>query len=93
MFAAGSRYQGLPEGTHVDREGRPIVYVLLRPIPSPPPDREQEVQQGDRLDLLAAAAYDDPEQYWRICDANRAFDPDDLVPQPGRRLTIPLQVR
>jgi hypothetical protein len=67
--------------------------VLLREIPTPPDDRVHQVQQGDRLDVLAYAYFGDPAQSWRICDANRAFDPDELVADPGRRLVIPLQVR
>ena len=40
---------------------------------------------GDRLDLITARTLGDPEQFWRICDANDALDPDDLA-EPGRRL-------
>ena len=28
---------------------------------------------GDRLDLISYRFYRDPEQFWRICDANRAL--------------------
>ena len=30
------------------------------------------------------------EQYWRICDANDAMDPFELLEQPGRVLSVPL---
>jgi nucleoid-associated protein YgaU len=49
------------------------------------------VAQGDRLDTLSAAAYGDPELFWRIADANEAFDPDELTQAVGRvlRITLP----
>jgi hypothetical protein len=50
------------------------------------------VTQGDRLDRVAADAFGDPEQSWRICDANAALDPDELVSEVGRRLVIPQPV-
>ena len=46
------------------------------------------VAQGDRLDLIAYRFYQDPEQFWRICDANRALDPDELEAEVGRQLAI-----
>ena len=32
----------------------------------------------------------DPEQFWRVCDANRAMRPDELTETIGRRLRITL---
>lgn len=92
MFARTSRYEGVPEAVHDDATGRPVRYKLLRIIPNPPPGDLHAVTQGDRLDRVAAGAYGDPEQSWRICDANLAFDPDDLVREIGRRLVIPQAV-
>jgi hypothetical protein len=89
VFARGSRYEGIPEAVHDDGKGRPVRYKLLRPLPDPPPAATHAVAQGDRLDRLAADAFGDPEQSWRICDANRAFDPDDLVRETGRRIVVP----
>jgi nucleoid-associated protein YgaU len=89
MLAKNSRYANVPTAIHVDAEGRQHPYLLLRPLPDPPAIEGHVVVQGDRLDVLASRAYRDPEQFWRICDANRAFRPDDLL-EPGRRLRIPL---
>jgi hypothetical protein len=50
------------------------------------------VVQEDRLDLLAFTFYRDPEQFWRICDANLTLRPDDLL-QVARQLQIPLVQR
>ena len=46
--------------------------------------------QGDRLDNLAARYLGDPEQFWRLCDANGAMRPDELTQTSARRLRITL---
>ncbi len=93
MFARGSRYENVPNGLYVDETGRQIPYKLMRQIPNPPGVQAHLVTGGDRLDLLSFNYFDDPEQFWRICDANQALWPDDLTAQPGRRLLIPLATR
>jgi hypothetical protein len=92
VFARGSRYETVGEAIHDNGGGRPIRFKLLRAIPGSSPGIVHAVVQGDRLDRIAFAAYGDPEQFWRICDANAAFDPDELTAQSGRRLTIPQAV-
>jgi hypothetical protein len=92
-FPPNSRYNGRPILTHVDSRGRPIAYLARRVVP--PPDRfatieTHTVAAGDRLDTLGARYAGDPEQWWRIADANGAVRPDDLVKTPGRRLRITL---
>jgi hypothetical protein len=89
VFARGSRYAAMPEAIYDGGKGRLVGYVLLRPIPDPRAGAVHVVTHGDRLDRVAADAYGDPEQWWRICDANLSFDPDDLVRETGRRLTVP----
>jgi hypothetical protein len=69
------------------------VYVQRRFVP--PPERfdllqEHEMTQGDRLDNLAAQYLGDPEQFWRLCDANNAIRPEELTETVGRRLRITL---
>jgi hypothetical protein len=93
VFLTGSRYAAVPTAVYVDSSEREIPYVLLRLSPSPPPSLETHlVGEGDRLDRLANAYLGDPEQYWRICDANLCVLPEELE-EPGRRLAIPLGVR
>ena len=93
MFAPNSRYAAIPNATYTDPSDRAIPYKRLRTIPDTPTQQLHSVLQGDRLDLLAFRYYDDPEQFWRICDANRALLPDDLTAEVGRRLIIPLPLR
>ncbi len=52
---------------------------------------EHTVAEGDRLDNLAARYVGDPEEFWRICDANDALRPEELTEEPGRsvRISVP----
>jgi hypothetical protein len=46
------------------------------------------VVEGDRLDRIAWDQFRDPERYWRVCDANDALWPDDVLAE-GRIIDIP----
>ncbi|HZT57821.1 MAG TPA: LysM domain-containing protein, partial [Pyrinomonadaceae bacterium] len=50
---------------------------------------EHTVTQGERLDQIAAQYLGDPEQFWRICDANGALRPEELL-ETGRRVRLTL---
>lgn len=92
-FARNSRYFGLPTRSLGAPDGRVVTYLSRRFVPPPErfsPLREHRVGQGDRLDNLAARYFGDPEQYWRLCDANNAMRPDELIETLGRRLLITL---
>ena len=93
LFPPTSRYYGIETATLDAGDGKTIIYLLRRFCPSP--DRftllqEYAVAQGDRLDNVTARYLGDPEQFWRICDANRAMRPDELTETVGRRLRITL---
>ena len=93
MFSITSRYHGIPTTTFETADGRKFVYVRRRFVP--PPERfelllEHLVTQGERLDLIAAQYIGDPEQFWRLCDANGAIRPTELTETVGRRLRITL---
>lgn len=93
LFPPTSRYFALETTTLEDADGTVIVYLKRRFVP--PPERfalllEHVVKQGERLDNITAHYLDDPEQFWRICDANRALRPDELTETIGRRLRITL---
>jgi hypothetical protein len=91
-FSPTSRYFGIPTAT-IEKVGKTIAYVRRRFIA--PPERfsllrEHTVRDGERLDTIAADELGDPEQFWRICDANGAIRPDELTEVAGRRLRITL---
>jgi hypothetical protein len=93
LFPANSRYHGIDTATLDTPDGRTIRYVRRRFVPAP--ERlallaEHTVLSGDRLDNLAAHYLADPEQFWRLCDANRALRPEELTETVGRRLRIAL---
>lgn len=93
LFPPNSRYHGVETATYPAADGRAVVYLRRRFVP--PPERfavlqEHAAGQGDRLDNLAARYLGDPELFWRICDANAALRPDELVETVGRRLRITL---
>jgi hypothetical protein len=92
MFASTSRYASVADAVYTDANGRQFSFKVLRLTPTAPALLVHGVVQQDRLDLLSATFYTDPEQFWRICDANFAMRPDDLL-DVGLILQIPLVQR
>jgi hypothetical protein len=92
MFVPGSRYERVPTAVHVDRDGKQRPYLLLRTFPPPAPTLGwHEFAERERLDLVAWRLLGDPEQFWRLCDANPVLHPADLTATPGDviRITLP----
>ena len=89
MFFKGSRYATVGEGQITDSKGREIRYKKIRFIPETAAQMGHVVSQGERLDHIAHRYYQDPERFWRICDANRAMWPPDLMAEIGRTIAIP----
>jgi len=93
VFQPTSRYYSIETVTITAADGRMMAYKCRRFLPpseSLPTLVEVSVMQGDRLDLITARTLGDPEQFWRVCDANLALDPFELTAQLGRTLRIPL---
>ena len=93
MFTITSRYYGTPTAQIENPDGTTTVCVRRRFVPSP--DRfsllqEHTVTQGDRLDNITAQYLGDPEQFWRVADANGAIAPEELTDTVGTRLRITL---
>jgi hypothetical protein len=89
MLFKGSRYEGTLTATLVDARGRELRYKVVRMIPESPPRFGYAVAAADRLDTIAFEVFQDPERFWRICDANRALWPPELTRRPGRIIAIP----
>jgi hypothetical protein len=79
MFFKGSRYEKVATSQITDAAGRVINYKKIRFIPSTTGVVGYSVQAGDRLDRIANLSFRDPQRFWRICDANVAMWPDDLL--------------
>src|SRR4030095_13712248 len=93
MFSLTSRYFNITVTTLEIADERKVVYVRRRFVP--PPERfelllEHVVTQDERLDNITAQYFADPEQFWRLCDANGAIRPTELTETIGRRLRITL---
>ena len=92
-FPITSRYYTIETSTLERPGGRQIIYLRRRFLPQP--DRfallqEHTVTQGERLDQITAFYLGDPEQFWRVADANGAMRPDELTEEIGRKLRITL---
>ncbi len=93
MFEKNSRYHSLETATFTTRDGKQIAYKRRRFLPKSADLTlltESKVEQSDRLDLIAGRTIGDPEQFWRIGDANDAMDTDALVEKPGTWLKVPV---
>ena len=89
MFTRGSRYEPIAESEHVARDGRVIRYKRIRFLPRPGGTGGYIVQEGDRPDLAAWQIAQDPEGFWRLCDANGTARPADLTGKSGARVVVP----
>jgi hypothetical protein len=92
-FPPTSRYHAVGTARHTLPGGDEVVHLRRRFIPAP--DRfhvlhEHTVIEGERHDTLAAQLLGDPEQFWRICDANAVLFPEELTETPGRRVRVTL---
>lgn len=93
LFAPTSRYFGLATATLETADGKTVIYLTRRFLPSA--DQFALLQlhmvvQGERLDNIAAQYLGDPEAFWRLCDANNAMRPEELTETIGRQLRITL---
>ena len=92
-FPPTSRYANIDVIEIVTPDGRTLSYLRRRFVPAPENFsllQTYQVVQGDRLDNLTAKYLGDPEQFWRVCDANNAIRPDELTETPGRKIRITL---
>lgn len=95
-FPVNSRYFGVGSSEYTTPDGRTYVYLnrrFLPPVDSLELLEEHTVEGHERLDHIAYEHFLDPILFWRICDANDAMRPDELLEPAGgqpRRLRITL---
>lgn len=92
-FPETSRYHGIETATFQNDPDERITYLSRRFVPQS--DRfdllqEHVVNEGERLDNLTSQYYNDPEQFWKICDANGVLRPNELVETIGNKIRITL---
>jgi hypothetical protein len=93
VFPTNSRYNKTSTASMTLPDGTEVKYLRRRFVP--PPEnfallQEHTVTEGERLDQIAAKYLTDPEQFWRLCDANGAIQPNELLEPIGRRIRITL---
>jgi hypothetical protein len=97
LFSMNSRYYGVDTAMLTTAADKTVIYLRRRFVPSPTRFallQEHLVVEGDRLDNITAHYLGDPEQFWRVADANNAMNPTDLVAQPDKigsqlKITLP----
>jgi len=93
LFPPNSRYHTIDTSKLETVDGETKAYLRRRFVP--PPEKfvlvqEYKVNQGDRLDNIAAKYLGDPELFWLVCDANAALRPNELTDTIGHLLRITL---
>lgn len=90
MFDSTSRYFKIEISTFTikdpDNGNKEIKYVKRRFLPSANEMTtlaEHTVTQDERLDNITAYYLGDPTQFWRLCDANEVFEPEELTDEIG----------
>jgi hypothetical protein len=93
LFPPTSRYHGIETKILEKKDGQKVIYIKRRFVPHPERFsllQEHVVTENERLDNITAHYLGNPEQFWQLCDANRAMLPDELTEEIGRRLRITL---
>jgi len=93
VFDSRSRYHELEDLHYVAHGQRTIVYKSRRFLSRDerrPAMWEAVVKDSDRPDLLAARTLQQPDLFWRVCDANDVMNPFELTERSGRRIRIHL---
>jgi hypothetical protein len=94
VFDPKSRYASIEETQLTVSDGkeeRTLRYKKRRFIPEQQGQvllTEHLVKQGERLDVVTTLYLGDPTQFWRVCDANGVFDPNELTDEVGRRIRV-----
>ena len=94
IVSRNSRYATAPTAVLREADGTTVQYLQRRFIPQSD-DIDQIAQvdparAGMRIDVLAARLLGDPEQYWRLLDANDGMNPFDFIDETaGAPLRIP----
>jgi hypothetical protein len=93
LFPPTSRYHGIETRMLEKKDGQKVIYIKRRFVPHPERFsllQEHVVTDNERLDNITAHYLGNSEQFWQLCDANRAMLPDELTEEIGRRLRITL---
>lgn len=93
MFEPESRYYRIETAELELPDGRKVAFKRRRFLPHGTDLDllvEVGVTEGDRLDLITGRSLGDPQQFWRVADANDAMNPTELTDENGRMLRVPV---
>jgi hypothetical protein len=93
MFDSSRRYASIAVESLTEPDGTVVAYIKRRFLPQAEtltPLQQVSTLAGDRIDNISARTLGDPEQFWRICDANDGMYPPDLTFYPGTVLIVPV---
>jgi hypothetical protein len=94
MFDHTSRYYPIETAALSLPDGRAVTFARRRFLPageSLPLLSFVNVSPGDRIDLVADRVYGDPLMFWRLCDANDAMDPLQMIAEAAGDSGAPLR--
>jgi len=90
---AEGRYAGVGTDVVELEDGTNVIYLRRRMVPAQERIGGRQTFDAahlpERIDLVAAQALGDAFQFWRICDANEAMNPFDVVAERAGVLRIP----
>ena len=93
MIGRDSRYAATQTAVYETEDGTRVLYLQRRFLPQPgdvPSARDfHTLDRDERLDTVAVAVIGDPQAYWRVCDANGALNPFDLLDETDGHLRVP----
>jgi hypothetical protein len=93
MIGRESRYANCGTDVYETADGTRVLYLRRRFLPAGedvPSSRDFEtIDRSMRLDTVAALTIGDAQQFWRVCDANDALNPFDLLAENEGRLRVP----
>lgn len=93
MVFKGSRYSTTEIVEVRGPDGQVRRALAIRIIIPPPGALAQTVNEGERLDTLAARFYGEATRYWLLLDANPdALNPFEVL-SPGRVIQVPKNQR
>ncbi len=93
LFSVNGRYNNVETAEFTTPGGKKVIYLKRRFLPSSARFsllQEHTVAEGERLDQITARYLGDPEQFWRLCDANDVMHPNELEEENRTiRITLP----
>ncbi|QNH18832.1 hypothetical protein HEP74_04008 [Xanthomonas sp. SS] len=92
-FPPSSRYYAIEMAALRRDDDTVVPYLRRRFLPQVESFsllHEHRVVEGERPDHIAAAELGDAEAFWRLCDANGAMHPRELVDAIGKVVRIAL---